>query len=121
MIYYSRYLMDLCIPWLEESSPLFERSTSEFCSLINEWNKKSATFIECQRFHVLSNIMTKGYWSSNNNNNNTQNYTSYSICCTFLPGANPKSFHNAMRLAQQDYFGTYFLQLDGPFRPFDII
>ncbi len=57
----------------------------------------------------------------NNNNNNTQNYTSYSICCTPLPGADPKSFYNAMQLALQDCFGTYFLQLDGPFRPFDII
>jgi hypothetical protein len=45
MIYYSRYLMDLCVLWLEESSSLFERSTSGFCSLINEWKKTSATFI----------------------------------------------------------------------------
>jgi hypothetical protein len=45
MIYYSRYLIDLCVPWLEESSPLFERSTKGFFSLINAWNKKSATFI----------------------------------------------------------------------------
>ncbi len=36
MIYYSRYLMDVCVPWLEESSPLFERSMSGFCSFINE-------------------------------------------------------------------------------------
>jgi hypothetical protein len=57
--------MDLCVPWLEESSPLFERSTNRFCSLINAWNKKSATFIERQRFCVLSNFMSKGYWSSN--------------------------------------------------------
>jgi hypothetical protein len=35
MIYFSRYLMDLCVPWLEESSPLFERSLNGFCSLIN--------------------------------------------------------------------------------------
>ncbi len=61
MIYYSRYLMDLCVPWLEESSPLIERSKSGFFSLINEWNKKSVTFIERQRFCVLSNLMTKGY------------------------------------------------------------
>ncbi len=58
--------MDLCVPWLEESSPLFQRSMSGFCSLMNEWNKTSATFIECQRFHVLSNFMTKGYRSSHN-------------------------------------------------------
>ncbi len=58
--------MDLCVPWLEESSPLFERSTSGFCSLNNEWNKKSATLIERQRFCVLSNFMTKRYWSSHN-------------------------------------------------------
>ncbi len=47
-----------------QSSPLFERSTSGFCSLINDWNKKTATFIERQRFRVLSNFMTKGYQSS---------------------------------------------------------
>ncbi len=58
--------MDLCVPWLEKSPPLFERSMSGFCSLINEWNKKSATFIECQRFCVLSNFMMKGYQSSHN-------------------------------------------------------
>jgi hypothetical protein len=39
MIYYSRYLMDLCVPWSEESSPLFERSLNRFFSLINAWNK----------------------------------------------------------------------------------
>jgi hypothetical protein len=66
MIYYSRYLMDLCVPWLEESSPLFERSTSGFCSLMSEWNKTSATFIERQRFRVLSNFMMKRYRSSHN-------------------------------------------------------
>ncbi len=44
--------MDLCVPCLEESSPLFERSTNGYCSLINAWNKKSATFIERQRFRV---------------------------------------------------------------------
>ncbi len=66
MIYYSRYLIDLCVPWLVESPPLFERSTSGFCSLINEWNKKSATFIEPQHFRVFSNIILKGYQSSHN-------------------------------------------------------
>jgi hypothetical protein len=44
--------MDLYLPWLEESSPLCERSTKGFCSLINAWNKKSATLIEHQRFCV---------------------------------------------------------------------
>ncbi len=58
--------MDLCVSWLESFSPLFERSTSGFCSLINEWNKKSATFIEHQRFCVLPNFMTEGYQSSHN-------------------------------------------------------
>jgi hypothetical protein len=66
MIHYSRYLIDLCVPWLEKFSPLFERSMIGFCSLINEWNKKSATFIECQHFRVLSNFITKGYQSSHN-------------------------------------------------------
>jgi hypothetical protein len=58
--------MDLCVSWLEESPPLFERSMSGFCSLNNKWNKTSATFIERQRFCVLSDVMTKGYWSSHN-------------------------------------------------------
>jgi hypothetical protein len=66
MICYSRYLMDLCVPRLEESSPLFERSTNGFCSLIKTWNKKSATFIEHQCFHVLSNFMIKGHQRSHN-------------------------------------------------------
>jgi hypothetical protein len=66
MIYYSTYLMDLCVPWLEESSPVFERSTNGFCFLINAWNKKSATFIGRQHFCVLSNFMTKGHQSSHN-------------------------------------------------------
>jgi hypothetical protein len=35
MIYYSMCLMDLCVPFLEESSALFERSMKEFCSFIN--------------------------------------------------------------------------------------
>ncbi len=66
MIYYSRYLMDVCVTWLDESLSLFERSMSGFCSLINEWSKTSATFIEYQRFPVFSNFMTKGYQSSHN-------------------------------------------------------
>ncbi len=66
MIYYSRYFIDLCVPWLEKPSPLFKRSTSGFCSLINDWNKKSATFIKCQHFCVFSNFITKGYRSSHN-------------------------------------------------------
>jgi hypothetical protein len=37
-----------------------------FCSLVNKCNKKSATFIELQRFRVLSNFITKGYRSSLN-------------------------------------------------------
>ncbi len=50
MIYNSRYLMDLCVPWLEESSPLFERSMSGFCSLINEWNKKPQLLLNINAF-----------------------------------------------------------------------
>ncbi len=66
MIYYSRYLLDLCVPWWEESSPLFEQFANGFCSLINARNKKTATFVERQRFCVLSDFMTKGHWSSYN-------------------------------------------------------
>jgi hypothetical protein len=66
IIYDSRYLIDLCVPWLETCSSLFERSRSGFSSLINEWDKKSATFVERQRFCILSNFITKGYRSSHN-------------------------------------------------------
>ncbi len=58
--------MDLCVSWLEESPPLFERPMRGFCSLINEWNKTSEIFIERQRFCELSNFMMKGYQSSHN-------------------------------------------------------
>ncbi len=66
MMYYLRYLIDLCVPWLDESSPLYERSAEGFFSLINEWDKKSANFIEPQRFCFLSNFMIKGHQSSYN-------------------------------------------------------
>ncbi len=61
-----KYLIDLCVSWLDESSCLFEISTEGFCLLINAWNKKSATFIEHQRFCFLANFMTKGHQSSHN-------------------------------------------------------
>ena len=50
MKYYSKYLIDLCVPWSDESELLFERSAKGFCELVNTWNRKSATFIERQRF-----------------------------------------------------------------------
>ena len=53
MKYYSKYLIDLCVPWSGESRLLFERSATGFCLLVNEWNGKSATFIERQRFRFF--------------------------------------------------------------------
>jgi hypothetical protein len=61
MIYCSRYLVDLYVPWPDESSPLYERSAEGFCLLIYAWNKKSTTFIDHQWICFLSNIMTKGH------------------------------------------------------------
>ncbi len=66
MRYYSKYLIDLCVPWSDESRLLFERSVIGFSKLVNNWNRKSATFIECQRFCFLSNFMSKGNWSNHN-------------------------------------------------------
>lgn len=66
MKYYSKYLIDLCVPWSDESELLFERSAKGFCELVNTWNRKLATFIERQRFHFLSNFMSKGNRSSHN-------------------------------------------------------
>ncbi len=51
--------MDLCVPWLEESPPWFERSTNRFCSIINAWNKKSATFIEHNVFALCPILWQK--------------------------------------------------------------
>ena len=56
MKYYSKYLIDLCVPWSGESRLLFKRSAIGFCLLLNELNRKSATFIECQRYRSLSNL-----------------------------------------------------------------
>jgi hypothetical protein len=64
MKYYSKYLIDLCVPWLDESRLLFERSAIGFCYLVNAWNK--AIFTERQRYRFLSNFMSKGHRSSHN-------------------------------------------------------
>ncbi len=48
MKFYSKYLIDLCVPWSDESILLFERSAKSFCLLLNAWNRKSVTFIEHQ-------------------------------------------------------------------------
>jgi hypothetical protein len=66
MKYYSKYLIDLCVPWSDESEFLFERSAKGFCKLLNTWNRKSASFIERQRFRFLSNFMSKGNRSNHN-------------------------------------------------------
>jgi hypothetical protein len=66
MRYYSKYLIDLCVPWSDESGLLFERSAIGFCKLMNTWNRKFATFIERQRFRFLSNFMSKGNQSNHN-------------------------------------------------------
>jgi hypothetical protein len=66
MIYYSRCLIDLCLPWLDKSSPLYERSAKGFCLVIKAWNKKSATFMERQCFLFLVHFMTKGHQISHN-------------------------------------------------------
>ena len=66
MKYYSKYLIDLCVPWSGESRLLFKRSAIGFCLLLNELNRKSATFIERQRYCFLSNFISKGYRSSHN-------------------------------------------------------
>ncbi len=64
MKYYAEYLINLCLPWSDESLPSFERSAEGFCSLVHAWSSKLATFIERQRFHFLSNFMSKGHQSS---------------------------------------------------------
>ncbi len=66
MKYYAEYLINLCVPWPDESLPSIGRSSEGFCSLVHEWSSKSATFIECQRFRFLSNFMSKGHRSSHN-------------------------------------------------------
>jgi hypothetical protein len=50
MKYYAEYLIDLCVPWSDESLPSFERSDKGFCLLVQVWSSESATFIERQCF-----------------------------------------------------------------------
>ncbi len=66
MKYYTEYLINICVPWLDESSPSFERSAEDFCFLVlvHAWSSKSATFIEHQCFCFLSNFMSKGHQSN---------------------------------------------------------
>ncbi len=52
MQYYSKYLIDLCVPWSDESSPTFKESPEGFCLLISTWNKKSATFFGTSAFSI---------------------------------------------------------------------
>ena len=66
MKYYAKYLMDLCVPWTDKSLPFCERTHEGFCSLVNMWNSKSATFIQCQHVCYLSNLMSKGHQNSHN-------------------------------------------------------
>jgi hypothetical protein len=66
MKYYTEYLIDLCVPWSDESFPSFERSAKGFCLLIHAWSSKSLTFIERQRYCFLSKFMSKGHQSSHN-------------------------------------------------------
>jgi hypothetical protein len=68
MQYYSKYLIDLCVPWSDESLPTFIRSPEGFCLLMSTWNKKLAPFLKCQRFQFLSNFMSKGHQSNHNEN-----------------------------------------------------
>jgi hypothetical protein len=66
MKYYAEYLINLCVPWLDESLPSFQRSAKGFCLLVHAWSSKSATSIEHQYFCFLSNFMSKGHQSSHN-------------------------------------------------------
>jgi hypothetical protein len=66
MKYYAEYLINLCVPCSDESSPSFERSAKGFCLLVHAWSSKSATFIERQCFCFLSNFRSKGHQSSHN-------------------------------------------------------
>ncbi len=66
MKYYAEYLIDLCVPWSDESLPSFEKFAEGFCLLVHVWSSKSATFTERQHFHFLSNFTSKGHQSSHN-------------------------------------------------------
>ena len=50
MKYYAEYLINLCVPWPDESLPSFKRSVKGFFSLVHAWSSKSASFIERQHF-----------------------------------------------------------------------
>jgi hypothetical protein len=66
MKYNAEYLINLCVPWSDESLSSFERPNKGFCLLGHACSSKSATFIERQRFCFLSNFVSKGHHSSHN-------------------------------------------------------
>ncbi len=59
MIYYSRYLIDLCVSWLEKSSPLFERSTSGFCPISMNRTKNQQLLLNLNVFVFCPILLQK--------------------------------------------------------------
>jgi hypothetical protein len=50
MKYYAEYLINLCVHWLDESFPSFERSAEGFCLLVHAWNSKSVLSLNVNVF-----------------------------------------------------------------------
>ena len=66
MMYYSKYIMGLFLPWNGVSDSSFPFNPGGFLSLLDQWDKKGASFINKGRVNYISNIISKSYRSSSN-------------------------------------------------------
>jgi len=66
MEYFSKYMLDLLVPWNESSNTCFSRDANGFISMSKNWNSSKASLINRQRYQYLSNIMNKSHRSSRN-------------------------------------------------------
>jgi hypothetical protein len=67
MKYYAEYLINLCVPWSDESLPSFERSAEDFCLLVHVRRVANQLLsLNINVFCFLSNFMSKGHQSSHN-------------------------------------------------------
>ncbi len=48
MEYFAKYMLDMMVPWYDDTTPLFPRDSSGFCTMAESWNSITAHFI-CQQ------------------------------------------------------------------------
>jgi hypothetical protein len=66
MNYFAKYIIDMMVPWSTDGTRQFQRDVNGFCDMLHSWNSRTAPFICQQRYRYISNIIGKGYRSSQN-------------------------------------------------------